>query len=271
MATQRTGTALSPNEFLRDLTPREHEVAGLISEGLTNEAIAQQLTLTTGTVANHVAHILAKTGARSRVQLAVQLVRTHPSHGADAVLALLTRLKTLGPTHLRGALQHATEVLSAFFGADACDAFVANPAQEILVALASSRTPLADRQRALGLQQLPLSHGGRVAWVFQQQQPFYDGRVENDTFELVAVRHDLGVRSTLAVPFAVSAEQRGVLVVRSVTPDQFGEPDLELLGFVAYWVALVAQQHTATDDGRDWSYSAVAHSVPRANSVPRET
>ncbi|HEY1294223.1 MAG TPA: LuxR C-terminal-related transcriptional regulator, partial [Chloroflexota bacterium] len=234
MATQRTGFALSPDEFVCELTPREHEVAALINQALTNEAIAQQLTLSTGTVANHVAHILAKTGARSRVQLAVHLVRTRPSRGADDVVALLTCLQALGPTDLRGALQRAAEVLSAFFGADACDALVANPAQEILVALASSRTPLAERQRALGLHHLPLSDGGRVAWVFQQQQAFRDGHVEDDMFELPAVRHQLGVRSTLAVPFAVSAGRRGVLVVRSVAPDQFGEPDLDLLRFVAY-------------------------------------
>jgi hypothetical protein len=44
-------------------------------------AIAQELVLTPGTVANHVAHILAKTGARSRVHLAVNLVRTDPAAG----------------------------------------------------------------------------------------------------------------------------------------------------------------------------------------------
>jgi hypothetical protein len=62
-----------------------------------------------------------------------------------------------------------------------------------------------------------------------------------------------------------------VLVVRSVAPDQFGEPDLDLLRFVAYWVALVAQQRTATNDGRDWSDSAVARFEQRGNGVPHGT
>jgi DNA-binding CsgD family transcriptional regulator len=140
MATQHPGIAISLAESFGELTPREHEVADLISQGLTNEAIVQRLTLTAGTVANHVAHILAKTGARS--QLAVHLVRAQPSRGADDVLALLTRLQALGLTDLQGALQHVTEVLSAFSGADGCDAFVANSAEEILIALASSRTRL---------------------------------------------------------------------------------------------------------------------------------
>jgi DNA-binding CsgD family transcriptional regulator len=250
MALERDGRVGTPDELFGELTPREHEVATLIGQGLTNEEIAQQLTLTPGTVANHVAHILAKTGARSRVQVAVHLARTDGTRSAAEVLALLMRLQTLSPIDVTGALQHATEVLRAFFEADASDAFVYDAAAERLVALASSHTPLAERQRALDLHRLPLSHGGRLAWAFQQQQPFRDGSVEDDAFELVGIRHDLGVRSTLAVPFAVSAECRGVLVVRSVAPDHFGEPDLELLRFVAYWVTLVAQQHTSTGDGR---------------------
>ena len=248
---QQTGTARNLDGYFGELTAREHEVAQLVSQGLTNEQIARQLVLSQGTVANHVAHILAKTGARSRVQLAVKLVRTLPaaSRAADDVLALLKRLQTLEPTDLSGALRQATEVLAVFFSADACDAFVCDAAGENLVALACSRTPLAERQRALGLQRLPLSHGGRVGWVYEQQQPFRDGHVEHDAFELLPLRRDLGVRSTLAVPFAVSVQWRGVLVVRSIEPDHFAEADLELLQFVAYWVALVAQQHTSTHDG----------------------
>ena len=258
MAIQRMGAARTP-ELLPELTPREYEVAELVAQGLTNEQIAQQLVLTPGTVANHVAHILGKTGARSRVLLAVKLVRTQPSHHADDVLTLLRRLQTLGSTHSPGALQQVTEVLTVFFEADACDAFVSDAAGENLVALASSCTPLAERQRALGLEHLPLSHGGRVGWVYQQRQPFRDGHVEDDAFELLALRRDLGIRSTLAVPFAVSVQRRGVLVVRSTEPDHFAEADLELLGFVAYWLALVAQQHTSTGDadGMDHTIAAV--------------
>ena len=96
MATQHAGRTPVPDDSFGALTPREQEVADLISQGLSNEAIAQQLTLARGTVANHVAHILAKTAARSRVQVAVKLVRPRPSRRADDVLALLTRLQALG-------------------------------------------------------------------------------------------------------------------------------------------------------------------------------
>jgi DNA-binding CsgD family transcriptional regulator len=113
MVSERDAIASGFGEGLGELTPREHEVAALISDGLTNEEIAQRLTLTPGTVANHVAHILAKTGARSRVQVAVKLVRTPPARIADDVLTLLRRLQVLGPIDARGALQQATELLGA--------------------------------------------------------------------------------------------------------------------------------------------------------------
>jgi non-specific serine/threonine protein kinase len=52
------------------LTPREREVAALIARGLTNQQIADQLVIAKRTAANHVEHILAKLGFRSRVQIA---------------------------------------------------------------------------------------------------------------------------------------------------------------------------------------------------------
>ena len=53
-------------ELLR-LTPREHEVAILVSRGYSNRQIADELVVTPGTVANHVAHILGKLGYRRRI------------------------------------------------------------------------------------------------------------------------------------------------------------------------------------------------------------
>src|ERR1051326_1299096 len=250
MVSQHNGVAGTPDQYLGELTPREQEVAALLAQGLTNEQIAQRLTLTRGTVANHVARILFKPGARSRVQFAAPLARSSAGRSSTEVLALLTRLQVLGPTDLRTALQHATDVLASFFAADICDAYMSTPAGDLLVALASSQTLLGVRENVLGLHRLPLSHGGRVAWVFQEQRPFREGRLEEDAYELVAIRLDLGVRSTLAAPLAVSAERRGVIVVRSIVPDHFTQSDLELLQFVAYWVALVVQQKTSSTDGR---------------------
>jgi DNA-binding CsgD family transcriptional regulator len=56
------------------LTPRELEIAALIAEGLTNAEIADRLTLTRGTVGNHIGHILRALGVKNRVQVAVWAV-----------------------------------------------------------------------------------------------------------------------------------------------------------------------------------------------------
>jgi DNA-binding NarL/FixJ family response regulator len=52
------------------LTERQREVVVLIAQGLSNAEIAAQLTLTPGTVGNHIAQITKKLGARGRVAVA---------------------------------------------------------------------------------------------------------------------------------------------------------------------------------------------------------
>lgn len=61
-------------EEVAKLTRRQQEVAAYISEGLTNEQIAQRLVLTPGTVANHVEAILRRLSLRSRTEVAVWAV-----------------------------------------------------------------------------------------------------------------------------------------------------------------------------------------------------
>ena len=59
------------------LTPRQREIAALIARGLTNQQIANELVLTPGTVANHVAHILERLAVRSRTDVAVRVTEEH--------------------------------------------------------------------------------------------------------------------------------------------------------------------------------------------------
>ncbi len=52
------------------LTAREHEILGLVAEGLSNGEIARRLFISTKTVSVHVSNILAKLGAASRTEAA---------------------------------------------------------------------------------------------------------------------------------------------------------------------------------------------------------
>ena len=68
------GTAIDPevvsqllsrrrrNDVLDELTPREHEVLGLMAEGHTNTAIAERLVVTPGAVEKHVRNVFMKLG-----------------------------------------------------------------------------------------------------------------------------------------------------------------------------------------------------------------
>jgi ATP/maltotriose-dependent transcriptional regulator MalT len=64
----------SGSEHAAALSPREREVATLISAGLTNREIATHLIISEATVKVHVRHILEKLRARSRAEVVARLV-----------------------------------------------------------------------------------------------------------------------------------------------------------------------------------------------------
>jgi len=76
----------------RPLTPREQQVAELVSKGMKNREIAETLSIATGTVKIHLMHIFEKTGIRDRFELALHGLRlacepenrvTPPTTGAE--------------------------------------------------------------------------------------------------------------------------------------------------------------------------------------------
>jgi len=58
------------------LTEREREVATLIAQGKSNQAIADGLVVTKRTVETHISNIMFKLGCTSRTQIAVWAVET---------------------------------------------------------------------------------------------------------------------------------------------------------------------------------------------------
>ncbi|MFE1954234.1 ATP-binding protein [Streptomyces sp. NPDC059524] len=77
------------------LTPRERQVAALVSEGLTNREIAARLVVSKRTVDSHVEHILTKLGFTSRSQIAA--LHTGAGSGANSDAGEAAPARTTAP------------------------------------------------------------------------------------------------------------------------------------------------------------------------------
>jgi DNA-binding CsgD family transcriptional regulator len=71
----RRGPRRRPSTGWESLTDTEHRVVDLVERGLTNPEIGRRLFISHRTVETHVAHVFAKLGVSSRVQLAAQAAR----------------------------------------------------------------------------------------------------------------------------------------------------------------------------------------------------
>lgn len=71
------GGPATPDARIAKLTDREREILTVIGRGWTNSEIAERFHVAESTVKTHVSRILAKTGARDRVQAVILAYDTH--------------------------------------------------------------------------------------------------------------------------------------------------------------------------------------------------
>jgi DNA-binding NarL/FixJ family response regulator len=62
------------------LTDREEEILAVVAQGLTNSEIPDKLYIALSTVKTHIASLMAKLGARNRVEIAMWAYETNRVH-----------------------------------------------------------------------------------------------------------------------------------------------------------------------------------------------
>src|SRR5215207_8868159 len=112
------------------------------------------------------AHCVAGRASRSMATM-------HDGLDADhgRLLQTIEQVLAISAPDLRSAMQEATQLIAEVLGADKVDAMFLDRETTTLVALGTSDTPMGRRQRALGLDRLPLANGGRAASVFETGVP----------------------------------------------------------------------------------------------------
>ncbi|GAA0382396.1 response regulator transcription factor [Microbispora corallina] len=73
----RTGPAAPPAHPVEALTYREEEILLTVARGRTNSEIADELHISLSTVKTHIASLMAKLGARNRVEIAMWAYETN--------------------------------------------------------------------------------------------------------------------------------------------------------------------------------------------------
>jgi signal transduction histidine kinase len=160
----------------------------------------------------------------------------------DRLLTTLERLLEIQATEVRATLSQVTQLVAQALEADKVDIFFHDRDVDTLVALGTSNTPMGRRQKAIGMDRLPIVNRGRTVEVFLTGQSYFTGHADEDPGELVGIKEGLGVVSVIVTAFAVDNERRGVLLVSSSKPDFFSEQDLRFIEAVARWVGAVVNR-----------------------------
>ncbi|MFD1544453.1 response regulator [Nonomuraea guangzhouensis] len=73
----RTGPAAPPVQPIEALTDREEQILATVARGRTNSEIADELHISVSTVKSHLTSLMAKLGARNRVEIAMWAYETN--------------------------------------------------------------------------------------------------------------------------------------------------------------------------------------------------
>jgi signal transduction histidine kinase len=157
----------------------------------------------------------------------------------EELLVTLQRLLDLPTTSLGETLHQSAQLVVQALHAEKVDTFLYDLISDSLIAYGTSQTPMGTKEKTLGLDQLPLTGGGRAVEVYQTGQPYWSGQVNRDPEELSGMKEDLGVKSELLVPLPVDGAPRGVVLASSSAPANFTEEDLHFLEAVTHWIGVL--------------------------------
>ncbi len=166
----------------------------------------------------------------------------------DRLFEILQHLLALPTTDVRETIFRTAQLVAQALQADKVDVFLEDPANQSLVAVGTSLTPMGAREKAIGLDRIPLAEGGRAVEVFQTGQPYWTGWARRDPEELTEMTKTLGVRSEMLVPLSVGTARRGVLLAASSASQFFQEADFRFLEAVANWVGVVIHRAELSED-----------------------
>lgn len=158
------------------------------------------------------------------------------------VLQLLERLFALEPAPVDEVLSLSADHIADALRCEKVDVFLLDDTTQTLVAVGTSRTELAQLQKSLGLDRLPLANMDSMAHVFETSEIYHQGHVDQDARQPRGITEQMGVRSMIAVPFSVGGVRRGVLSCASRRPDAFSDEDLTLARMVATWIGSLAHR-----------------------------
>ncbi len=181
----------------------------------------------------------------------------------DRLLTTLQRLLELTATEVGETLQKTAQLITHALEVEKVDVFLYDAQSRSLVAQGTSRTLMGNKEKAIGLDRLPLANGGRIVEVYLTGQPYWTGQAHHDPHELTGMTKELGIKSEMAVLLEVNIERRGVLFASSSRPDYLTEQDLRFLEAVSHWIGVVFHRaelvEQQTNEAREQAEDALRH------------